>query len=250
MRKTNRNVRISTKFNKSAISEFEKQDAFHAFLSPIGMNENSISLLHSAEWNEIAYFKALHYVKWRMSCAQSDKDRLFWTKIFETIRNHIVVINMSLVYDCIQKTSITGVDKDTLISDGSMALISAVESFDPWRGFKFSTYACRSILYRFNAAAKKMSKVSSLDITEIDPPDEESDCNLDFYIDRLQSAIHKTDLTDREKEILQLRFSDKKRTLGEISEIYNLSKERIRQIQVAGINKIRKYMESDQFLRK
>lgn len=236
------------KFNKSAIVEFQTPNASSTFLSPIGINEDSISLSYPNEVvkDEVAYFKAFHYAKWRLYCEiQENRDTFFWKKVTDVIRNRIITANISLVYDCIQKTSVTGVDRDTLISDGSLALISAAESFDPWRGFKFSTYACRSILYRFNAAAKRHNKHNALDISEFDPAEKQEDENLELYKDRLESALISANLTDRERAIIELRFADTRNTLEIVSQIYRLSKERIRQIQADGVNKLRQYMESD-----
>jgi RNA polymerase sigma factor (sigma-70 family) len=246
MSKTNESNTI--KFNKSAVAEFQNPNASSIFLSPIGISENSISLSYPDEVvkDEIIYFKAFHYAKWRLYCEmQENRDTFFWKKVTDIIRNRIITANMSLVYDCIQKTSVNGVDRDTLVSDGSLALISAAESFDPWRGFKFSTYACRSILYRFNAAARQHNKHNALDISEFDPIEKQEDENLELYKDRLESALISANLTSRERAIIGLRFTDTKNTLEIVSQIYNLSKERIRQIQADGVNKLRQYMKAD-----
>lgn len=51
-------------------------------------------------------------------------------------------------------------------------------------------------------------------------------------------------LTDREREILiERRLIDEPRTLGELSEIYHVSRERIRQIEVRAFEKVQKAMQ-------
>jgi RNA polymerase primary sigma factor len=74
------------------------------------------------------------------------------------IRNRIVECNMPLVLAMLRRFRSIEPNADALISDGSMALLRCVDTFDCSRGFKFSTYACRSILRSFSRVTRKAAR--------------------------------------------------------------------------------------------
>jgi RNA polymerase sigma factor for flagellar operon FliA len=63
------------------------------------------------------------------------------------LRNRLVEANLPLVAPIAKQLARTlrGVEIDELIADGAIGLMQAVESFDPGRGWKFSSYAWRRI---------------------------------------------------------------------------------------------------------
>lgn len=71
-------------------------------------------------------------------------------KFFETrdlrIRNELVEDHLYMVDILIRKYLKKGIDRDDLYQVGAMALISAVERFDPNKGFEFSSFATPTIL--------------------------------------------------------------------------------------------------------
>ena len=61
-------------------------------------------------------------------------------------------------------------------------------------------------------------------------------------MDLLTEAM--TDLNERERHILtERRLSDEPKTLEELSQVYNVSRERIRQIEVRAFEKLQKAMQ-------
>lgn len=56
-------------------------------------------------------------------------------------RERMVISNLRLVVSMARRYSGRGVDLEDLIEDGNLGLITAVERFDPEKGFRFSTYA-------------------------------------------------------------------------------------------------------------
>lgn len=62
------------------------------------------------------------------------------------IRNQIVEAYLYMVEILIRKYLNKGVDYDDLYQVGAMALVSAVDRFDPDRGFEFSSFATPTIL--------------------------------------------------------------------------------------------------------
>lgn len=77
-----------------------------------------------------------------------EKEKL--KKYFETrdlaLRNEIVEDHLYMVDILIRKYLKKGIDRDDLYQVGAMALISAVERFDPTKGFEFSSFATPTIL--------------------------------------------------------------------------------------------------------
>ena len=60
------------------------------------------------------------------------------------VRNEIVLKNLGLVRACalsLRNTYVRYGDTDDVINEGVIALMGAIESFDPTRGAKFETYA-------------------------------------------------------------------------------------------------------------
>lgn len=59
----------------------------------------------------------------------------------ERAREHMVLSNLRLVVSMARRFAGRGVELEDLIEDGNLGLITAVERFDPEKGFRFSTYA-------------------------------------------------------------------------------------------------------------
>ena len=63
----------------------------------------------------------------------------------ELARNLLVSANLGLVVMFAKKYSLTGAAIIDLVAEGNIALLQATRTFDPERGFRFSTYAKRPI---------------------------------------------------------------------------------------------------------
>ena len=64
----------------------------------------------------------------------------------ENLRNKIVEDNLPLVKSIARKFSGKGIDEDDLFQVGAMALVNAVERFEPKRGFNFRSFATPTII--------------------------------------------------------------------------------------------------------
>jgi len=62
------------------------------------------------------------------------------------LRNRLVEDHLYMVDILIKKYLGKGVDRDDLYQVGAMALISAVDRFDPTKGFEFSSFATPTII--------------------------------------------------------------------------------------------------------
>ncbi len=188
----------------------------------------------------------------------------FWYRRVIEARETIARANMALVMAMSKRTRMTEVDPSELISEGNMALLRAMEKFDVARGFKFSTYACRAIIKAFSRAAMKNSRYRDLFSAEYDPALESGDMAGQRHREAAQDAVaelrrivesNTADLTDLERRVIQSRFSigadgqgqDAPRmTLREVGEMVGLTKERVRQIQLCALGKLRAVMTNAQ----
>ena len=80
----------------------------------------------------------------------------------EEARNKLIEHNLRLVAHICKKFENTGVDKDDLISIGTIGLIKGINTFSPDKGAKLATYAARCIE---NAILSPLLFVSFTDIS-------------------------------------------------------------------------------------
>ncbi len=220
---------------------------------------------------EVLLFKQLHCSAYRLSklykSAHHKKPSALkrhyskWVQRYNQIRARLIQGNLGLVYDLIGRSRFGLLDRDEMSSEGMMALLRAVDTFDPWRGFRFSTYACNAILRAFSRAALQDSKRRRVIIGTWDPEFEKSDApdirrtdQRALYIERLRRILRadEADLTDIEKTVLERRFPSEydgpRQTLEQIGRQMQVSKERVRQIQLSAMRKLRTTLNADTIL--
>ncbi len=220
---------------------------------------------------ELLLFKQLHFCAYSMSRVYKSavskspsalKRKYFkWVERYDQIRARLIEGNIGLVYDLIGRSRFATLDRDEMSSEGMMALLRAVDTFDPWRGFRFSTYACNAILRAFSRAALQDSKRRGVIVGTWDPEFEKSDApeirrtdQHGLFMERLRRILRNdvADLTDVEKTVLGRRFPPEdeppRQTLEEIGRQMRVSKERVRQIQLSAIRKIRQALNLDLIL--
>lgn len=161
-----------------------------------------------------------------------------------------------------------------IVQEGNMGLMKALEKFDPDRGFKFFSYAVwwvhaciREFLY--NDSKKALGFAPGLFALDSPLSDDSDECFTDsipddspgpeelLFSNQIREAImeylspdHML-LTDREKYILKRRyFEEPMPTLRQVARKLNITKERVRQIQIKSQDVIREYMIMEQSLSK
>jgi RNA polymerase sigma factor (sigma-70 family) len=231
-------------------------------LNSTGSRTKARNVLSSEE--ESFLFRKYNYVKSRLSPLEKTKSRKQsrdkrefnkWNRRLSDVKNDLVSANMPLVLQMAKRCRIPNVDFPEMISEGSMALLRAIDKFDVSRGFKFSTYACRVILRGFNRMATNTGKYHSRCTIGLNPdlekgkPDEELDeIRTATAISDLKEILENNtaELTDIEMTVLNERYglqSGQPKTLLQTGKLVNRSVECVRQIQLAAIDKIREVFE-------
>jgi RNA polymerase primary sigma factor len=138
-----------------------------------------------------------------------------------------------------------------LLSDGNMSLLRAVEKFDYSRGFKFSTYASWAIMKNFARSIPDEKHRRERYVTGHEELFELAADNRSDEYEVLAVAEHKTRqvnrlleyLDPRERQIISLRNGlegDRKpMTLEEVGNVLGITKERVRQLNVRIMKKLR-----------
>ena len=177
----------------------------------------------------------------------------------ETIHRSLVEANLRLVVSIASKHTGDGANFAELVSKGNFALIQAIEEYDYTTGFRFSRRASLNI-------AKEYAKVSGRS-TELTRKRAESVATIQrglrettadvLAIERTRQSLAEVireELDEREQYVILHHFGllstsvrKKTKTLKQIGDELNLTKERIRQIELVALQKLRHCLSKEQF---
>lgn len=175
-------------------------------------------------------------------------------------RQKLIEHNLRLVAHIAKKYYADENDRDDLVSIGTVGLIKAVDSFDPTKGIRLSSYASRCIeneILMFFRSAKKTAQDVSLN----DPIDTDKDGNTLTLIDVIADKSDIADeidtkikveklrvilpvcLTERERLIIEMRYGlcgREELTQREIAKKLNISRSYVSRIEKSALEKLRK----------
>ena len=232
-------------------------------------------------------------------------------------KHQMTISNLRLVINIAKRYSHLGVPLLDLIEEGNLGLMKAVTKYNPWKGFRFSTYGAwwirqyitraianqgktvripvymtelipkfkriteavaqkpgrkptvTELARRMRLPAERIERmqelVTSAQITSLETPvGEEGETEM---IDLLQDESRRTPqegvvqflqherisvlltrMSEREQRVIILRYGlddGVSRTLGETSKFFGITRERVRQIEVVAMKKLRAMMTQE-----
>ena len=182
-----------------------------------------------------------------------------WAEGDVEARNKLVEHNLRLVAHIVKKYYAQTDDAEDLISIGTIGLIKGINTYRAEKGVKLSSYVSRcienEILMAFRGARKSAGDVSlseALDVEEdggslsiLDVLAQEDDlCEQVGRAEirsKLQRAIQTT-LTDREAEIIRLRYGlsgGEPQTQRQLAERFSISRSYVSRIEKRALEKLR-----------
>ena len=184
-------------------------------------------------------------------------------------RSKLIEHNLRLVAHIIKKYYGAQGEQDDLVSIGTIGLIKAVNTFDPDKNIRLSSYASRcienEILMHFRSAKKRAGDIS-LDET-IDTDKDGNPLTLmdimaveDTILDELDSKLNsrklrqyiEEELTDREKKIILLRYGLDGRepmTQKNVAKLMDISRSYVSRIETKALKKLKKRYDTSSNLR-
>jgi RNA polymerase sporulation-specific sigma factor len=178
----------------------------------------------------------------------------------ETARAMLIERNLRLVVYIARKFENTGINIEDLISIGTIGLIKGVNTFNPEKKIKLATYASRCIENEILMYLRRNNKIRS-EVSFDEPLNIDWDGNelllsdvlgteddiitkdLEANVDRKLLIKALTQLTDREKQIMELRFGlagQEEKTQKDVAEMLGISQSYISRLEKRIIKRLRK----------
>ncbi len=227
-----------------------------------------VPLLTKAQ--EQYYFRRMNFRKFQFAVLRAELDaakpsarivcklEALLTDISE-VKSLLIQSNLRLVVSIAKRYLKANSGFFELVSDGNISLIRAVEKFDYARGNKFSTYASWAILKNFArsvpAEHQRMDRFrTGNDEIFAQSLEQRRSIFIDEHMNTTQRAVIREmmqELDGREQKVIACRFGlsegEEPETLEQVGNRLGVTKERVRQIEVRTLEKLRRIAERRAF---
>lgn len=179
----------------------------------------------------------------------------------QKLKNLTIKANLRLVVSIARKHLGSGTAMLDLISDGNVSLMRAVEKFNYTRGIRFATYASWAIAKdyarKIPAGRKRLDRTGAMPLADVQYDLRTAAFTKAAAVEQAHRNLAQVitdNLDKREQHIIINHFGlvgslvrKEKKTLKQIGQDLDLSKERVRQLELAALQKLRYCLSIEEF---
>jgi len=225
-------------------------------------------LLSAAE--EAFLFRKFNYLKFKAARLRETLDpkkpkmsvmeeiERLWSEAVAT-KKRLISANLRLVVSVVKKYGAGSLlSFNELVSDGNVSLMKAVEKFDYTTGNRFSTYATWALYRNFARTIpderKRVERFRPGDVSllELKQDHRSSPIQAERAYAEQTSQVRRFmgELNERERKIVEMRYGfggadSKPQTLRPVGKNMGVTKERVRQIEMRALEKLRRIAEEE-----